>query len=118
MPDLLFFLILGHFLGDFAFQSDRMARDKPNSRSVLTVHVAIYTITLAAFLWLGLELNDDPRFFTWTTLIVLLLIYIEHWLQDLMKGFKFANGKQGFFIDQGLHLIVLYIVRIVVYVSP
>lgn len=115
MPDLLFFLILGHFLGDFAFQSDYMAKAKPTSRSVLTKHVAIYTITLAFTLWLGLELHQSHEFFTLTTLIVMALVFIEHWLQDLLKGFKLANGKQGFFLDQGLHLIVLYVMRVVVY---
>jgi hypothetical protein len=118
MPDLLFFLILGHYVGDFALQSDRMARLKPTSRLVLTQHVAVYTLTLAAFLWLGLWLNGSDQFFTLTTLVVMLLVYAEHWLQDLVKGWKFATGKQGFFLDQALHLAVIFLMRIMVYVGP
>jgi len=117
MPDLLFFLILGHYIGDFALQSDRMAEFKPTSRTVLSQHVAVYTATLAAFLWLGLWLNGSDLFFTATTAVVLAFVYVEHWLQDLVKGWKFANGKQGFFFDQALHLIVIYLMRVLVYVE-
>ena len=117
MPDLLFFLILGHYVGDFALQTDHMAQFKPKSRLVLTSHVTVYTLTLMAFLWLGLTLNGDDRFFTLTTLGVAAFVYVEHWFQDLMKGTKLGNGKQGFFIDQALHLAVIYLMRVVVYVS-
>ena len=41
MVDLLFYLLLGHFFGDFALQTDRVAAEKQGSIKVLTYHVHI-----------------------------------------------------------------------------
>lgn len=115
MLDLLFFLILGHFLGDFAFQSDWVANHKKNSTAILTRHVLIYTLTVSLFLCLGLVLRQSEQFYTLTTLVVVALIFIEHWLQDFAKGRWFSTSNQGFYADQALHIIVLFVIRIYVF---
>ncbi len=115
MPDLLFFLLLGHFLGDFALQTDVMARDKGCSQSVLSKHVAMYTLTIGVALAVGLYLSGSDAFLTPTTAAVLIVVFVEHWIQDFSKPALFNAGKQGFFIDQALHVLVLFIVRVVVY---
>lgn len=112
MPDTLFLLLLGHFVGDYALQSDRMAQTKGQSTVTLSLHVMIYTITVAFFWWLGKTLNESGEFFTWITLIVLVALYAIHWLQDLLKSRWLNGSKQGYYVDQALHLVVLYLIRI------
>lgn len=115
MPDLLFFLVFGHIAGDFALQSDQMAATKGDSKSVLAWHVSIYTLCIAASLWIGLFLNGLDSFFTLTTLAVMVSLWIVHWLQDLTKVRRFNGTKQAFFVDQTIHLLQLYLIRILIY---
>ena len=112
MPDILFFLLLGHIFGDYALQTDHMAKEKGNSWKVLSLHVLVYTLTITAFWWLGKKLSGDHEFPNLTQTLVIFGLYIQHWLQDFVKTTKGNGGKQGFFIDQALHLTALYIIRI------
>ncbi|MEW5994806.1 MAG: DUF3307 domain-containing protein [Candidatus Zixiibacteriota bacterium] len=113
MVDTLFFLLLGHFLGDFAFQSDQVAEGKRTSRLVLTRHVFIYTLTIAAALALGLHLNGSEAFFSVLTIAVLAILFVQHWTQDFLKSHRFNGTRQAFYVDQGLHLLVLFLIRVV-----
>ncbi len=112
MPDILFFLLLGHVFGDYALQTDYMARMKGSSKKVLSLHVLIYTLTIGVFWWLGKELTGSQEFPTLTQVLVLVALYILHWLQDHVKTSKSNGGKQSFFVDQALHIAALYIIRI------
>jgi len=115
MPDLLFLLLMGHILGDFALQSDHMARHKGESKTVLSWHVTIYSLCIAASLWVGLYLHGSERFFSLATLVVMAVLWIVHWCQDYLKVTRFNGSKQSFFVDQALHLLMLYLIRIFVY---
>ncbi|UCE25089.1 MAG: DUF3307 domain-containing protein [Candidatus Zixiibacteriota bacterium] len=115
MVDLLFFLILGHFFGDFALQSDRVAQRKQESTKILTYHVVLYTLVLALSLFLGLWHNGSDGFFSVATVAVLAVILVAHWLQDYLKAFKFNGTKQAFYLDQAIHIAILFVVRILVY---
>lgn len=112
MPDTLFFLLLGHVFGDFALQTDRMAREKAANKGILSMHVLIYVVTIAAFWWLGKRLNGGMPFVSVTTALVLAALYVQHWLQDSLKATRFNGSKQAFFLDQAAHLTVLYIMRL------
>ena len=112
MPDLLFFLLLGHFVGDYAFQTDNMAKTKGNSGRSLSLHVLVYTVTIGCFWWLGKSLNGDSRFFGMTACLILGGLYVQHWLQDYYKSAYTNGSKQGHFIDQAIHISVLYLIRI------
>jgi hypothetical protein len=112
MPDILFFLLLGHVFGDYALQTDYMATMKSTSKRVLSLHVLIYTLTIAAFWWVGKLLAKSPDFPASIDLVVLVALYIQHWLQDYVKTTKSNGGKQSFFIDQALHMTALYLIRI------
>ncbi len=111
MPDVLFFLLLGHIFGDFALQTDYMAVKKGSSKRVLSLHVLIYTVTVGIFWWLGKELAGSRDFPTLTQGLVLAALYVEHWLQDFIKTTKSNGEKQWLFADQALHLSVLYVIR-------
>jgi hypothetical protein len=115
MIDLLFYMILGHFFGDFALQTDRVAAEKGKSKVVLTYHVTLYTLTLTAFLLFGLLMNGDNSFFSWITLVVVAVIFVAHWTQDYLKAFKFNGTKQAFYLDQAVHILILFLIRIMVY---
>ncbi len=115
MPDLLFFLLLGHIVGDFALQSDRMAATKGDSKAVLAWHVTVYTVCIALSLWLGLYFNGQSNFFSLMTPVVLASLWVVHWLQDLTKVSHFNGTKQAFFVDQAIHLLQLYVIRIFIY---
>jgi hypothetical protein len=112
MPDVLFFLLLGHFVGDYAFQSDRMAQNKGLSLAVLSQHVLIYTVTVGVFWWIGKLLNQEKHFLSWATAGVLTGIYLLHWLQDFLKSRLINGGKQSYYVDQAIHVTLLYLVRI------
>lgn len=115
MLDLLFFLILGHFFGDFALQSDRVAAEKQKSQKVLFYHVVIYTLVIALSLMIGLYLNKSNDFFQPVTVLVLMAVLVAHWIQDYLKAFRFNGTKQAFYFDQGIHILVLFMIRIFVY---
>lgn len=101
---------LAHFIGDFLFQNDWMARGKKNSSFICTVHVALYML---------------PFIFVEASFLQLSLIFIQHWIQD-RTGFigwycKKLGTFQGelsqnvlpwghFVIDQIYHFIWLWIV--------
>lgn len=115
MVDLLLFLLLGHFLGDFALQSDRVAAEKQQSKAVLSYHVVIYTLVITAALFVGLLLNGSQAFFTLTTVAVIPVVFVAHWIQDYLKAFKFNGTKQAFYVDQAVHVLVLFAIRILAY---
>jgi len=116
LVDPLFFLLLGHYLGDFAFQTDRMAAEKGHANGPLTIHVAIYALTVAACLALGLYLvGAGDQFLTPITVGVFVFIYVEHWIQDRYKAVHFNGAKQALFLDQAIHIIILFAVRLLIY---
>ena len=116
MIDLLFFLLLGHFCGDFALQSDRMATRKRRSNGALIAHVALYTLTLGCFLAAGLYLQGSlDQLFRPITIGVIFFIFIEHWMQDWLKAGKYKDSRQAYYLDQALHVSILFIIRIFVY---
>lgn len=112
MPDVLFFLLLGHVFGDYALQTDDMAQQKGTSLRVLSLHVSIYTLVIGLFWWLGKRLNGDLLFPGISVIPILSALYVQHWLQDHLKC-RFSRGRKQFlFMDQALHLSVLYLIRI------
>jgi hypothetical protein len=115
MPVILFTLLLGHALGDFYFQSDRIAQEKKQKLGVLLLHILIYAIVMAAVLLAGIQLSQP-------LLIVMILVVVIHGIIDIGKFFliriKFSKSfgqtvlKYSFFIDQILHLAALLAIGI------
>lgn len=112
MPDVLFFLLLAHIFGDYALQTDYMAKMKGSSKRVLSLHVLIYTLTIGVFWGIAIKLTGTHEFPTLTQGLVLVALYIQHWLQDYVKTTKSNGGKQWMFLDQALHISALYMIRI------
>jgi hypothetical protein len=113
--DLIMYLLLGHFVGDFALQSDHMAQKKTNSRATLSLHVLIYVLVIAIVLLLHSVITQRDYFFSWTVFGLLIVVFLAHWGQDYLKGHVLPKTKQMYYLDQILHLSLLYVLRLIVY---
>lgn len=113
--DVLFFLILGHFCGDYALQTDRIAENKKSSKLALSYHVLIYTLCIWAFLALYSLLYHQDLYFHSATLIFLVFLLFEHWTQDFLKSRVKSCSKQAYYIDQIVHIALLYFYRIFIF---
>ncbi len=110
--DLMFFLLLGHFYGDYAFQTDHVANKKKESLKHLTLHSMIYVVSIWAAIVAYSLLSDSRLFLSAGSLFFLGFLLIQHWLQDFYKGRWGNHSKQFYYIDQALHITVLYIYRL------
>jgi len=108
------YLLLGHLVGDFALQSDGMAQKKTNSKRTLTRHVVIYVLVIALVLLLHSLATKAGYFFSWTVLGLLILLFAVHWVQDYFKGHVLPKTKQIYYLDQILHVALLYVLRLLV----
>ena len=102
-------LLLAHFIGDFFLQPNNWVRDKEEKKiksRFLYLHVLIHFALLLIFTW-----NGKPAdFFNYLPLLA--IIAGSHFIIDLIKLYaqKENNKRSWFFIDQTLHLIILFAV--------
>ncbi len=109
--DLIIFLLIGHYIGDYGLQTDRMAREKGDSPTTLTFHVFVYTLTiiLSTALYAVLEgFNPVPP--TWLFITLAIILFITHWAQDYVKS-RVNGSQQLYYVDQSLHILLLIIFR-------
>lgn len=96
-------LLIGHFLGDYYFQSDAIAR-KDNKKDLFW-HCLIYTITMLIII---------IPVFSRTITLISLLISLAHFLVDYSK-YQYKHGRELthaqdlhlFLLDQLLHLTII-----------
>jgi len=108
----MWFLILGHFLGDYAFQSDKMAKKKAENSGLLVVHALIYALTVAVVYYCGLWLTGRGISSTLLFGLAFAGIFVIHGLQDLARARLFPCSRQAYYIDQGLHVIQIFVIRL------
>jgi hypothetical protein len=89
-----------------------MAQEKSQSPVTLSLHVLIYTLAVGVFWWLGKALNTTGNFLSLTTLIVLAALFVLHWSQDFFKSRYFNHSKQSYYLDQAVHIGMLFAIRI------
>jgi hypothetical protein len=112
--DLMWFLFLAHLIGDYALQSDRMAAAKCHDIGTLTWHVTIYVACIAATLWSFSAVTSQFIFLSGKTVALLAALFAIHWTQDYVKGHHFSKSKQAYYVDQVVHLVQLYAIRLLV----
>ena len=110
--DPLFLFLLGHFVGDYALQTDKMASNKQTLNGILILHCVIYSVTLALFAGIHDLLYDSGIFLK--VLPWIIPIFILHIAQDLLKSKYFNGSRQFYYLDQALHLFAIYVLRIIV----
>lgn len=98
--NLLFLIVIYHWLADFVFQSDWMAKNKSSNYKALGVHISIYTlIFLAVFGWEYALVNGALHFCTdWVTS----RITKKLWEKKSVHYFFVVIG-----LDQAIHLLCL-----------
>ena len=95
-------LLLAHLLGDFLFQPNKWVVHKEVNKvasKYLYLHILIHFGITMLLLW-------DLKLWRWGVIIAL-----SHYFIDLSKIYAnsyFKNKSIPFFIDQALHLVVLY----------
>ena len=113
-------LALSHLAGDFLLQTEWQAshkfgglRGRPDARRALLMHITTYTLAFVpAFLWLADTIGVDVAW-------VVVLVAVPHLIQDdgglliaYLKRVKHADAKPGdlvfIFVDQSIHLIILF----------
>lgn len=85
--DLLVWLIVGHMVGDFLFQTRWMAENKASKWDALLIHSFLYTFIIAVFAWPAGGL-------TWWSLLIILVAHIaldrrgftKFWLRNVNKS--------------------------------
>lgn len=95
-------LLLAHLLGDFVFQPTKWVIHKEANKiksSYLYLHILFHFVLVIVIFW------------DWKMWKIALVIALSHYAIDLAKlyiGPKFRNQTIPFFLDQLLHLSVIY----------
>lgn len=95
-------LLLAHLLGDFLFQPNKWVVHKEANKiasKYLYLHILIHFGVAMLLLW-------DLKLWWWVVIIAM-----SHYFIDLLKLYAnpyFKNKSIPFFIDQTLHIVVLY----------
>ncbi len=125
MDDLFARLILGHCLGDYIFQNDKMALRKNVKGGNLwcTIHAFIYSVSVCLFLW-----TTNPLIFG--------LVFLSHWPIDRwslglrwIEWYKSVSWRQVYqkkdehwpvrlafgapiyiIVDNTMHLIIMWLI--------
>ncbi|MCD8363151.1 MAG: DUF3307 domain-containing protein [Lachnospiraceae bacterium] len=101
-------ILLGHILGDFYVQTDKVAEEKRKSMIYMLLHCLLYTIVTGISFCI---LNG----YTWKMEILKIscLVYFEHLVVDLMKrecDKKFIKRECVIFLfDQVMHILILFL---------
>lgn len=107
---IIVFILLIHFLADFALQTDEQAKKKSTSTKWLTYHIATYTMCWFFASWMLFERWDQVIAFT-------LFTYVSHFITDYItsrmgKPFWTANNHHDGFVviggDQLIHYVCLF----------
>ncbi|MGB5554863.1 MAG: DUF3307 domain-containing protein, partial [Flavobacteriaceae bacterium] len=107
---LLLLQFLAHLLTDYTFQTDKSAKNK-NKKGFKSPFLKWHILIMFVTSWvLSLQL---------LFVFGALFIALTHWVIDGFKPYlnkKKTLGRYSFFIDQGLHFLVL-IVTVLVYTA-
>lgn len=101
------FIILGHIIGDFYIQTDKVAEKKKESMKYMLIHCLIYTIVVG----IGFSILCRD---IWSVFIIAVFTFLSHLVIDLLKRkwdkkptrFEYIN----FLVDQLLHIAILFLV--------
>lgn len=102
-------LVIGHFVGDFYLQSDKMVEDKKKSLKILIGHCIIYTLPI---LFIGLIIITKSEIIDFIKFILSVLLLhgiIDYGKLIIEKKNKFKYRYVFFLLDQLLHTIIIYI---------
>jgi len=102
-----YYLLLGHLIGDFVLQTDKIAENKGRRWEWNLLHVLVVTLCIFVFSYsFGILL-----------LLMALLNGVIHFIMDYYKNeicrILHLSELLGFLIDQLIHIILLYFISLV-----
>lgn len=104
-------ILLGHIIGDFYVQTDKLAEKKKNSMKYMLMHCFIYTITV------GIGFHILSRGIL-ETLIISSFTFLSHLIMDLIKRKRDKKDAKyeyiNFLVDQAIHIMALYLILYIV----
>lgn len=103
------YLLIGHLIGDFLFQTSWMAKFKATKWIPLVVHCLVYTISVTVIVFLGYGILP---------ILAVLLLFISHmfldrrifvswWVKHIMKTEGAESKWLCIMVDQIFHMIIL-----------
>ena len=100
----LFFLVflISHLLGDFYFQSDKLAHMKVEKYKFLLLHSLLYLVVYVTFIL---------PFWSFPLFLGAIILAASHYIIDSLKYIlskKYGDHKALFFIDQLLHIACIF----------
>lgn len=110
----LMILMLGHWIGDFVFQDNKMALNKSDDSGILAYHCIVYSVTIALFYLIG---SAGSVLFI-TVGLFILWMFFSHFVIDFVtaranKKLWMNNQRHWFFVmvgfDQFLHLVTILV---------
>lgn len=106
----MIYMLIGHVLGDFYFQNNKLAKAKKTSLQYVMIHNALYGIGLL----MGLLMILVYRKITMVDLYCWVILWILHGVIDTLKYFLGNKNKLTnrwiFIIDQILHIMSILVV--------
>jgi hypothetical protein len=105
---LVVLILMYHWVADFMFQSDWMARNKSSDDVPLVAHIGVYTFV---FIWLGLLFAGIPGL-VWA-LVNGVAHFFTDWATSRITSYLWKKKDvHSFFVviglDQLLHYVVLF----------
>lgn len=104
-------LMVGHLVGDFLFQTSRMAEGKNKNIVTLIVHSAVYTLCIFLF-------SSTVGLLSWWVYLVIFGTHVmidtrlpsSWWMRTVMRTSASKNGSNwlSVVVDQILHVLVIY----------
>lgn len=101
-------MILAHYIGDYALQTNYMAMNKGKDVYVLLSHIATWTFVIVLT---GMYLGIPANF-----LLIVFVLLIPHFIMDYIKSRNLVwcreiSEKQSLLVDQVFHInqILLYV---------
>ena len=95
---VLYLMLIGHMLGDFYFQSDKIARGKNTNKSDLIIHIILYGTGLLIALIPVLSLD---------VFILCIINILLHGVIDFLKNRFNSKSNYVFIIDQAAHVLCI-----------
>ncbi|AXH99994.1 DUF3307 domain-containing protein [Sporosarcina sp. PTS2304] len=110
--DLFTYLLLGHLVGDFLFQSSWMAMNKAKQWIPLLIHCIIYTATVSiAILIGGFSLSPFAVGILFFSHVILdKRVFVVWWAKTFMSVTQPTGNWLIIVADQVFHLLILGII--------
>ena len=97
-----YYLLLGHLIGDFVLQTDKIAENKSTHWKWNLLHVSVVTFCIFIF-----ASSFGKLLSAWILINGFLHFLLDFYKNKICKFLHFSN-LSGFLVDQFIHLLILY----------